>query len=89
MSSYLVALILSDFVCIKSVAKPILSKNINVSVCARPNAIDQLDYALNNSIKILEFFETFYNVKYPLPKCGIFLNTFRLFIYTNKNKIFP
>ena len=72
MSTYLVALIISDFKCITSTAYPALSKSVSVSVCARPNAIDQLDYAMNNSIKILEYFETFYNVKYPLPKCGKF-----------------
>ena len=70
MSSYLVALLVSDFKCIKSVAHPIYSKNINVSVCARPNAIDQLSYALDVGVKVIEYFESYYNVEYPLPKSG-------------------
>ena len=70
MSSYLVAIIVSDFTCIRSVAKPKLSKQVNVSVCARPNAIEQLEYALGAAVKIIEFFESYYNVMYPLPKSG-------------------
>lgn len=71
MSTYLVALVVSDFKCITSQAHPILSKNVSVSVCSRPNALDQLEYAMNNSLRILENFEKFYNIKYPLPKCGM------------------
>ena len=68
MSTYLVALIISDFKCLSGVAKTKLSKEIGVSVCAQPDAIDQLSYALNASIKLTEFFESYYKVKYPLPK---------------------
>jgi aminopeptidase N len=68
MSTYLVALIVSDFECISGVAKTELSNEVGVSVCARPDAIDQLHYALNVSIRLTEFFESFYQVKYPLPK---------------------
>ena len=70
MSTYLVALVVSDFVCIKATAHPSLSKSVDVSVCARPNAIEQTSYALNVSTKIIEFFESYYNVEYPLPKSG-------------------
>ena len=70
MSTYLVALVISDFVCIKSVAHPDLSKSVDVGVCARPEFSNQLEYALNASVKIIEFFESFYNVQYPLPKSG-------------------
>ena len=70
MSSYLVAFLVSDFRCIKSIAHPTYSKNINVSVCARPNAIDQLSYALDVAVKVIEYFESYYNVEYPLPKSG-------------------
>jgi aminopeptidase N len=70
MSTYLVALIVSDFSCIKSTAKPSSARSVDVSVCARPNAIDQLGYALKEAIRLIEFFENYYNVPYPLPKCG-------------------
>jgi aminopeptidase N len=68
MSTYLVAVIVSDFKCMHTEAKPALSRQVSVSLCARPNAIEQLQYALNVSAKITEFFESYYNVRYPLPK---------------------
>ena len=70
MSSYLVALVISDFVCINSTAYPKISKNVSVSVCSRPEFVGQLNLALNVSTKIIEFFESYYNVEYPLPKSG-------------------
>lgn len=68
MSTYLVALIVSDFACIQGVARPPISKRVDVSVCARPDAVDQLKYALDVALKLTEFFEGYYNVQYPLAK---------------------
>jgi aminopeptidase N len=70
MPTYLVAFVISDFTCKNGTAHPDISKNVNVSVCARPNAYDQLDLAYNSSIEILEYFEKYYDVVYPLPKLG-------------------
>jgi aminopeptidase N len=70
MPTYLVALVVSDYSCRETIAHPILSKNVNVSVCARPNAYDQLDLAYNASVELLEFFEEYYNIAYPLKKLG-------------------
>ncbi len=68
MSTYLVAIIISDFKCLSSVANLKDSRQVRVGVCARPNAIEQAELALNVSVKSLEFFESYFNVKYPLPK---------------------
>lgn len=62
MSTYLVAFIVSEF---KSVG------NAKVKIWGRPKAIvdeNQAEYALNVTEPILEFFEKYYNVSYPLPK---------------------
>ncbi|XP_077329964.1 aminopeptidase N-like [Lithobates pipiens] len=62
MSTYLVAFIVSEF---KSVG------NDKVKIWGRPKAIvdeKQAEYALNVTEPILEFFEKYYNVSYPLPK---------------------
>lgn len=72
MSTYLVALVLADYKCRTGVAHPVLSKNVDISVCTRPDALSQLDYAFENTIKLVEFFEKFYDIKYPLPKLGNF-----------------
>lgn len=70
MSTYLVAILVSDFTCRRDFAEPVYSKNVSVTVCARTTAYDQLDLALESSVSILEEFEKFYQVEYPLPKLG-------------------
>ena len=92
MSTYLVALVVSDFVCIKTTATPAISKSVDVSVCARPNAVSQLEYALEASSRILEFFESFYNIKYPLPKSGtsqLLITSYHLFECMHLSHVLP
>ncbi|KAK2867018.1 hypothetical protein QQF64_022678 [Cirrhinus molitorella] len=65
MSTYLLAFIVSDF--------GFIEQNIDtlqVRIFARQDAINagQGQYALNVTGPILKFFETYYNVPYPLPK---------------------
>lgn len=71
MSTYLLALLVSDFECKNGVANTPLSGGVNVGVCARASAVNELTLALNSSISALEFFEDFYKFKYPLPKLGL------------------
>ncbi len=72
MSTYLVAIVISDFVCLtKTVENAGAKGSIDVRVCGRENAIEQLEYALDMSTKIIKFLEEVYGVKYPLPKCGL------------------
>nr|XP_006629062.1 PREDICTED: aminopeptidase N [Lepisosteus oculatus] len=65
MSTYLLAFIVSDFGQINNTIQDVL-----VRIWARKKAIEdkQGDYALNVTGPILNFFETYYNVTYPLPK---------------------
>ncbi|NWW42573.1 ERAP1 aminopeptidase, partial [Pedionomus torquatus] len=64
MSTYLVAFIVSDF---KSISK-ITSRGIQVSVYTVPDKIDQADYALDAAVKLLDFYEDYFSIPYPLPK---------------------
>ncbi|XP_062985643.1 endoplasmic reticulum aminopeptidase 1 [Elgaria multicarinata webbii] len=64
MSTYLVAFIVSDF---KSVTK-MTSRGIKVSVYAVPHKINQADYALDAAVKLLDFYEKYFSIPYPLPK---------------------
>ena len=70
MSSYLVALIVSDFYCINDTSFGAgTNGNLPVKVCARPNVPpEQLEYSLDVGVKIIQVFEKLFNVKFPLPK---------------------
>jgi aminopeptidase N len=63
MSTYLVAVIVSDFKC-----KSIQKDTTKLAVYARPNAIDQADYALSVMSPLVNFFETTYKQKYQIQK---------------------
>lgn len=88
MSTYLVAVLISDFRCKEGISQSDYS-NVAVKVCARPNAFNELDLALDSSVNILAFFENFYQVKYPLAKLGnknkLLKNPFYCFEVNSKN----
>uniref|UniRef100_A0A8C5ANV6 Aminopeptidase n=1 Tax=Gadus morhua TaxID=8049 RepID=A0A8C5ANV6_GADMO len=54
MSTYLVAFIVSDF--------------LSISVYASPEKIDQTSFALDAAVKLLDFYDDFFDIPYPLPK---------------------
>uniref|UniRef100_A0A8C3JE15 Aminopeptidase n=1 Tax=Calidris pygmaea TaxID=425635 RepID=A0A8C3JE15_9CHAR len=64
MSTYLVAFIVSDF---KSISK-ITSHGVQISVYTAPDKIDQAEYALDAAVKLLDFYEDYFSIPYPLPK---------------------
>jgi aminopeptidase N len=72
MSSYLVALIVSDFVCISDNANAGLTGNLPIGSCGRPNAKSQLNFGLDVAVKSMEYFQNLYQLEFPLPKCGNF-----------------
>ena len=41
-----------------------------MSVYAPTELIDQTEYALNVATKVLDFYESYYGIKYPLHKSG-------------------
>ncbi|KAM4808521.1 endoplasmic reticulum aminopeptidase 1 isoform 2-T2 [Rhinophrynus dorsalis] len=64
MSTYLVAFIVSDF---KSISQ-VTDHGIKISVYAAPDKIDQATYALQAAVKLLDFYEEYFDIPYPLPK---------------------
>ncbi|ROL42500.1 Endoplasmic reticulum aminopeptidase 2 [Anabarilius grahami] len=67
MSSYLLAFIVCDF---KSVSG-ITATGINVSIYAVPEKWHQTHYALEAALRLLEFYEQYFNILYPLPKLDL------------------
>uniref|UniRef100_A0A3P9Q7A9 Aminopeptidase n=1 Tax=Poecilia reticulata TaxID=8081 RepID=A0A3P9Q7A9_POERE len=65
MSTYLLAIIVSDYAYLNTT-----QGNIQIRIWARKKAIEegQGDYALNVTGPILDFFQSYYNISYPLRK---------------------
>nr|XP_012773537.2 endoplasmic reticulum aminopeptidase 1 [Maylandia zebra] len=64
MSTYLVAYIVSDF---KSVSKT-TQHGVKISIYAVPEKIDQTAFALDAAVKLLDFYDDYFDIPYPLPK---------------------
>ncbi|XP_052557472.1 endoplasmic reticulum aminopeptidase 1 isoform X1 [Tympanuchus pallidicinctus] len=64
MSTYLVAFIVSDF---KSISK-VTNRGVKISVYTVPEKINQAHYALDAAVKLLDFYEDYFSIPYPLPK---------------------
>jgi len=70
MPTYLLGLLISDFVCKNATANAAFTQKISVRVCGRPNAQNYFDFALKTSVTIMEFYNRFFGMEYLLPKCG-------------------
>ncbi|XP_044251595.1 aminopeptidase N [Drosophila takahashii] len=64
MSTYLVAYSINDF----SHKPSTLPSGTLFRTWARPNAIDQCDYAAEFGPKVLQYYEQLFGIKFPLPK---------------------
>lgn len=65
MSTYLVAYAVTDF---GYQASEPFGNNVTFRIWARKSAIDQTGYAQEVGPKILNFFENYFEIDYPLPK---------------------
>lgn len=43
---------------------------IQISVYAVPEKIDQAEFALDAAVKLLDFYDDYFDIPYPLPKQG-------------------
>ena len=64
-STYLIAFVVSDF---EYKHSPVTKSNVLFRIWARHNAISQVEFAKKVGPEFLEYFESFFDVKYPLPK---------------------
>ena len=67
MSTYLVAFIVCQF---KSLSV-IVDDRVNVSVWSRPSLVSDTEYALNITVIVLMYYETFFGIEYPLKKLDL------------------
>lgn len=70
MSTYLVAFVVSNFEKVENKT----SKGIQVEVWGRPEKISNGDgdFSLRETKLILDFFENYFDIKYPLKKSSLF-----------------
>ncbi|KAM4639715.1 leucyl-cystinyl aminopeptidase isoform 3-T3 [Amazona ochrocephala] len=66
MSTYLVAFAVAD---LKNISRE--TNGSLVSVYAIPQHINQVEYALNTSVKLLEFYQNYFSINYPLEKLDL------------------
>ncbi|XP_051541059.1 endoplasmic reticulum aminopeptidase 1 isoform X2 [Myxocyprinus asiaticus] len=64
MSTYLVAFIICDF---HSISKK-SQHGVEISVYTVPEKINQAEYALNTAVTLLDFYNDYFEIPYPLPK---------------------
>ena len=65
MSTYLVAFVVSKFSYVEAEKR---SNNVRFRIWSQPSTLDQTAYAKEMGPKMLEFFENYFNVPFPLPK---------------------
>ena len=46
---------------------------VEVRVWSRKEAYDQTEFALEVAVTVLRYYEEFFDIPYPLPKQGLFL----------------
>jgi puromycin-sensitive aminopeptidase len=63
MSTYLVAFIVGDFESIEGITRD----NVLVRVFVTPGKKHQAKFALDTAIKVLEFYNKYFDIQYPLP----------------------
>ena len=66
----------ADALLIKVVFTVLFCFTLQVSVYAPAHLIDQTQFALDVATKVLEFYEEFYGLKYPLKKSGWYCGWF-------------
>ncbi|KAA8592605.1 endoplasmic reticulum aminopeptidase 1b [Etheostoma spectabile] len=64
MSTYLVAYIVSDFLSVSKTTR----HGVQISVYAVPEKINQTSFALDAAVELLDFYEDYFDIPYPLPK---------------------
>ncbi|HTV06685.1 MAG TPA: M1 family metallopeptidase [Acidobacteriaceae bacterium] len=66
MSTYLVAFLVGDFQCTSGA-----SDGVPIRVCATPDKVQYTKYALNIAEYVLHYYDTYFGIKYPMPKLDL------------------
>ncbi|XP_070567834.1 aminopeptidase N-like [Ptychodera flava] len=64
MSTYVVGFFVSDFTSVTNTSRD----RVEIRIWARHNAIEQVQYAMEIALPILEYYEDYFGINFPLPK---------------------
>lgn len=67
MSSYLLAFVIGDVDCLSGTAK----NGTQINIWATPNNVKHLAFALDVTVKCLDYYNEYFEIPYPLPKCDL------------------
>jgi aminopeptidase N len=67
MSTYLVAFVVCDYDSITNKT----SRSVEVSIHTPPGLLNQAHFALQTAVSLMDFYEEFFGIPYPLPKQGL------------------
>jgi aminopeptidase N len=70
MSTYLVAFVICDFESISNKT----NKNVEVAIHTPHGLLNQAHFALQTAVQLMDYYDDFFGVAYPLPKQGKYLN---------------
>lgn len=72
MSTYLVAFVICDYESISNKTK----KGIEVAIHTPPGLLPQATFALQSAVQVMDYYDEFFGVEYPLPKQGTWVVSF-------------
>lgn len=71
MSTYLTVFIVSDFVNKNATVTPTVGKPFDIRCFSTPAQVDKLDFALETSVRVIQYYIDYFNIEYPLPKLDL------------------
>jgi aminopeptidase N len=75
MSTYLVAFVICDFDSISNKT----AKQVEVAIHTPHGLLSQATFALQSAVQLMDYYDDFFGVPYPLPKQGIYIFFFQVF----------
>ena len=71
MSTYLTVFIVSDFVYKNQTINPTHGNPFELRCFSTPAQVDKLDFALQTSVKVIQYYIDYFKIGYPLPKLDL------------------
>lgn len=71
MSTYLTVFIVSDFISKNVTINPSVGTPFELRCFSTPAQVDKLDFALETSTAVIQYYIDYFKIEYPLPKLDL------------------